>query len=187
MIDPQKGPQLGDAESATGLCRNIAQSHPVRQHTPNRDFQHILRRFGSGHTEPVAEVVGVIVDVGERYLSQQQRQDETDHRDRDRAKEHLGERLGICPHDRGGHALGQLMQDSRRWHCRDRHGARRQRGTESSVQEVYEQRTECCGTKRGADHPEEGHTRCCDAEVFERRRVLHDENEHLHGQSDAGT
>ena len=53
-------------------------------------------------------------------------------------------------------------------------------------EEVRKQRTEYRGTERAADGAEERHTRGGDAEVFEIRRVLHDQDQHLHGQADAG-
>ncbi len=95
----------------------------------------------------------------------------TDHRDRDRAKEHLGERLGICPHDRGGPCSGAADARQPRWHCRGTGTAPDVSAEpESSVQEVYEQRNRMLRYQRGADHRKKV-TPDVATPRFERRRV----------------
>ena len=64
--------------------------------------------------------------------------------------------------------------------------ARRQRRTDAAVQEVGEQRAEDRCTERTADRAKERHPRRGDAEVFETRRVLHDQHQHLHARPDTG-
>ena len=59
--------------------------------------------------------------------------------------------------------------------------------TDARSQEVKEQRAENRCAEGTADGAEKGHPRGGHSEVFEARRVLHDEDQHLHTQPDTGT
>ncbi len=76
LIDPQKGPQLGDAGSATGLCRNIAQSLPRLGSIRRTAISNTSSGDSALSRNPSPSVVGVIGMSVAVISSQQQRQDE---------------------------------------------------------------------------------------------------------------
>ncbi len=125
-----------------------------------------------------AEVVGVIVDAG-TSRSNSGWVDKTDHRTEtaqvnlvsDSAARTIG----------GGHS-GAADAAQPEMHRRDRqHGARRQRGTEFSVREVTNNANVAVLRRPPGRRSHLSRRRGSKDDVF-----LHDENEHLHGQSDAG-
>src|SRR5262249_47157219 len=181
-VDAYYAPQPGDVEPAIGPHGDAAQPHSgiAAQHPRDRVLQQTFRSVGGWHPESVAEIDCAVVDIPQRDLAQEQCQDEPDQGDRRRPNEYLGQGFGIRRHDGRGHVMGLAVQ--RPWRT-DRVGgypAGRQRRTHPAFEEVRKQRTEYRGTERTADRTEERDTGGGDPEIVEVRRVLNDENQHLH-------
>ena len=100
-VDAHNTPQSRHVEAAVGSHGDAAQPHPgvAAQHARDRVLQQAFWGVGGRHAEPVAEIDCTVVDIAQRHLAQEQRQHETEQRDRRRAQEHLGQGLGVGRHD----------------------------------------------------------------------------------------